>query len=371
WGAAFVINGGCSDDGFEYFRGWLMLQGRDVWEAALRDPDSLAEVAIDGNADCEDVLSVATEAYRRVTGRSLPSHGEPQEDQPAGQAWEEEDLESLYPRLWERSAKRVRNRAGDDSDQLMGLGMSMLASGAFEPAARAFSSVRQHAPRTRTRAIATNNLAWTNLMIGTPATVREALPLANDALRMMSDELELERYMGSVRGTLAFALIENDQALAGIEVIEDVLAKESPGPNILALRLCVQAIGLARAGDSLRARALISRARKADPNCQLLTRARQAVMSQQIVVPEDLRGLAPLVQRFGISDDVERQRVLNSSSTEELIALVNAVTKEIFVQINQFLDLTFDAEDAVPFGDMAQAAMEARLELTQRGVSEA
>ena len=38
WGAAFVINGGCSDDGFDYFRGWLMLQGRDVWEAALGDP---------------------------------------------------------------------------------------------------------------------------------------------------------------------------------------------------------------------------------------------------------------------------------------------------------------------------------------------
>lgn len=28
WAAAYVINGGCSDDGFEYFRGWLIAQGK-------------------------------------------------------------------------------------------------------------------------------------------------------------------------------------------------------------------------------------------------------------------------------------------------------------------------------------------------------
>ena len=38
WGAAYVINQGCSDDGFDYFRGWLLVQGKDVWDAALRDP---------------------------------------------------------------------------------------------------------------------------------------------------------------------------------------------------------------------------------------------------------------------------------------------------------------------------------------------
>jgi hypothetical protein len=77
-----------------------------------------------------------------------------------------------------------------------------------------------------------------------------------------------------------------------------------------------------------------------------------------------------LVQKFGISDDVSRERALNGASTEELIALVNNVTTEVFAQITQFLDQTFDAEDAIPFGDLAQAAMEAKLELKQRGVSD-
>ncbi len=44
WGAAYIINGGCSDDGFEYFCRWLILQGRDVFQAAVTNPDTLADV---------------------------------------------------------------------------------------------------------------------------------------------------------------------------------------------------------------------------------------------------------------------------------------------------------------------------------------
>lgn len=35
WAAAYLINGGASDDGFEYFRGWLITQGREVFERAV------------------------------------------------------------------------------------------------------------------------------------------------------------------------------------------------------------------------------------------------------------------------------------------------------------------------------------------------
>jgi hypothetical protein len=45
WGAAHVIRlGGCSDDGFDFFRGWLIAQGRTVFERAVVDPDTLAEL---------------------------------------------------------------------------------------------------------------------------------------------------------------------------------------------------------------------------------------------------------------------------------------------------------------------------------------
>ncbi|KOV32481.1 hypothetical protein ADK60_13605 [Streptomyces sp. XY431] len=44
WGAAYVINGGCSDDGFDYFRGWLITQGRGTFDRAITDPDALTEL---------------------------------------------------------------------------------------------------------------------------------------------------------------------------------------------------------------------------------------------------------------------------------------------------------------------------------------
>jgi hypothetical protein len=44
WAAAYFINGGCSDDGFDFFRRWLIGQGETVYIAALRDPESLLSV---------------------------------------------------------------------------------------------------------------------------------------------------------------------------------------------------------------------------------------------------------------------------------------------------------------------------------------
>ena len=67
WAAAYVINGGCSDDGFDYFRGWLTAQGKAVFLKSLSDPDSLADVDAceGGSVDFEEMLSVAPEAFFR------------------------------------------------------------------------------------------------------------------------------------------------------------------------------------------------------------------------------------------------------------------------------------------------------------------
>ena len=44
WTAASVMERhSCSDDSFIDFRAWLVGQGRDVYMAALKDPDSLAD----------------------------------------------------------------------------------------------------------------------------------------------------------------------------------------------------------------------------------------------------------------------------------------------------------------------------------------
>jgi len=98
WGAAYVIAGGCSDDGFMDFRSELISRGQAVYDAALRDPESLADVepSVEG---LEGWQYVAGRAYRAKTGRDLPDNGERQPEEPAGQQWEEDELPTLFVRL--------------------------------------------------------------------------------------------------------------------------------------------------------------------------------------------------------------------------------------------------------------------------------
>lgn len=79
WAAAYVINGGCSDDGFEYFRGWLLTQGEETFHAALAAPDSLADLPVVVAAaesglefECEAALGIAYDAHQQATGMKLP-----------------------------------------------------------------------------------------------------------------------------------------------------------------------------------------------------------------------------------------------------------------------------------------------------------
>lgn len=75
WDAAKIFReDGCSDDSFSYFRSWLIVQGKDVYMAALADPDSLADV--EPYADCffETAGYVGAYAYKRLTGEYAFEH---------------------------------------------------------------------------------------------------------------------------------------------------------------------------------------------------------------------------------------------------------------------------------------------------------
>lgn len=103
WGAAYLIGGGCSDDRFKYFRGWLIMQGRRVYEDALLEPDSLAKVVQGPGAELEKFFSIVHGAYRLATGNDLEGLGEERPDLGAG--WDFDDrieMKRRYPRLWER-----------------------------------------------------------------------------------------------------------------------------------------------------------------------------------------------------------------------------------------------------------------------------
>jgi hypothetical protein len=72
WGAAWLIHNGAPDDTFDYFRSWLIGQGREVFTAAMEDPDSLAKVATPEALDDELYLLGET-AFESVSGKPLPA----------------------------------------------------------------------------------------------------------------------------------------------------------------------------------------------------------------------------------------------------------------------------------------------------------
>jgi len=76
WRVVYAINGGCSDDGFAYFRWWFVMQGQDVFETALADPESLAEIsgAAEELPECEEYASVGWGAYEEATGEEMPDN---------------------------------------------------------------------------------------------------------------------------------------------------------------------------------------------------------------------------------------------------------------------------------------------------------
>jgi uncharacterized protein DUF4240 len=111
WAAAYMINGGCSDEGFDHFRGWLIANGREVLARAVREPDSLAELssvqaAADSGAvfEAEAVLSIAQEAYQQATGEELPAADASASRPDAADLWDFDDEDEMRRRLPRLSA---------------------------------------------------------------------------------------------------------------------------------------------------------------------------------------------------------------------------------------------------------------------------
>jgi hypothetical protein len=103
WGAAYVIEDGCSDDCFRDFRGYIISLGRSAYEKALADPDSLASVVQDAETgDWENADDVAPDAYSSVSGDDFPLDDSDLSGPPSGTPFDENDVAGLsrqYPKL--------------------------------------------------------------------------------------------------------------------------------------------------------------------------------------------------------------------------------------------------------------------------------
>ena len=117
WTAASVMErGGCTDDGFMDFRTWLVAQGKGVYMAALKDPDSLADVEAYGGCQFEELLYTGNETMKHLTGKDAYENTDPdaykaltaalKKDIVYGEGvnypYEWDEIEAYFPRLCEK-----------------------------------------------------------------------------------------------------------------------------------------------------------------------------------------------------------------------------------------------------------------------------
>jgi hypothetical protein len=116
WGAAYVANGGASDDGFEYFLDWLVSRGRVEFEKVLADPDSLADIAppdASMQLEFETFAGVAGDLWVAKTGKDYGalidameqgSGCQPASSEPTGTPFKDDQayFAKRYPKLWRR-----------------------------------------------------------------------------------------------------------------------------------------------------------------------------------------------------------------------------------------------------------------------------
>ena len=114
WCAGFIMNDGCSDDGFEYFRNWIISRGKTVYYKAKENPDNLV-TETDPRLDMYDFESfwfVAFEAFKQQTGQELSDYIDydkfmtREAHYPRFQfTWQEsnpQSMQKICPRLFER-----------------------------------------------------------------------------------------------------------------------------------------------------------------------------------------------------------------------------------------------------------------------------
>ena len=112
WAAAYVLQGGCSDDGFWEFRNGLIGMGREAYEAITRNPDAIVDWFEDEDDYFDKTEALAELSYelqpvwRTLTGAGEDDyfeHGLALRNTPTGTAWssgddEEAVLRTMLPR---------------------------------------------------------------------------------------------------------------------------------------------------------------------------------------------------------------------------------------------------------------------------------
>lgn len=98
WALAYIVRGGCGDDAFDYFKAWVVSKGEYVFQSILNFDEDKIKSTFNEDAQLEQLLYVAENAYENVAGDYMP---EPKMKavKISGIKFEENNIVGQYPRL--------------------------------------------------------------------------------------------------------------------------------------------------------------------------------------------------------------------------------------------------------------------------------
>lgn len=111
WAAIYIIHGGCGDDSFNYFREWVIGQGKDFYYQTIKDPETLIDVdtALIGETDWEGLGYIPGDVFEELTGEKIPALYQ-ENFETTGEEWNEnsDDLKRMFPRLVAKYSDRIK-----------------------------------------------------------------------------------------------------------------------------------------------------------------------------------------------------------------------------------------------------------------------
>ena len=110
WSIAYIIKGGCGDDGFMDFRGSIISLGREIYESTILNPDfliNLDEIVLSEKIYNEEFKYLAPLVYAEKTSKNMYEENDFQieSEEPLGDKidFESKDIEKIfikkYPKL--------------------------------------------------------------------------------------------------------------------------------------------------------------------------------------------------------------------------------------------------------------------------------
>ncbi|MBN2396065.1 MAG: DUF4240 domain-containing protein [Candidatus Atribacteria bacterium] len=98
WALAYIIRRGCGDDAFDYFRAWVIAQGKGKYYSVLNmNIDKLKNI-FQRDPQFESFLYIAESAYGEVSDSIFKV--KTKNKKITGKKWDEEDLPNIYPELY-------------------------------------------------------------------------------------------------------------------------------------------------------------------------------------------------------------------------------------------------------------------------------